>query len=98
MKGIGATDGPLERTNAGLHAVLRLLLHVLNERELRGCERGGDAGLVDEHDAEAGTNDCLWRQKVGQIPRGAQRCRSAARGRCGRTHSGRDSPVAAWRD
>ena len=49
--------GPLRQREGGVDAVLGLLLDVLDEGELRDGEGGGDAGLIDEDDAEAGADD-----------------------------------------
>ena len=38
-----------------INAVLRLLLHILNEGKLRRGEWRRDAGLIDEDNAKAGT-------------------------------------------
>ena len=50
----------------GVHAVQRFLLDILNERKLRRGKRRGDAGLIDEDDAEAGAHDRLGRDHVGK--------------------------------
>ncbi len=59
----GGTVGELE---GGVEGVLRGLAYVLDERELRHGEGCGDAGLVEEDDAEAGADHGFLVGGVGE--------------------------------
>ncbi len=54
---MGATVGPVESWKAALRLSWVRWRDVLDEGKLRQGEGGGDAGLVDEDDAEAGADD-----------------------------------------
>ena len=62
----GRDGGSLGELEGRVDAVLRGLTHVLDERELRYGEGRGDAGLVKEDDAEAGADDGLGIERVGE--------------------------------
>ena len=54
-----------------IDAVEGLLLDVLDEGELGKGEGGGDAGLVDEDDAEAGAGDGPGSEEIGEADTGS---------------------------
>ena len=65
-EGDGRNGRAAGESEGGVDAVLSLLLHVLDEGELRSGEGRGDARLIDEDDAEAGADDGLGREQVGK--------------------------------
>ena len=66
----GSDGWALGENKGGAQIVLGLLLHVLDEGELGSCKRSGDAGLIDEDDAESGTYDGTRRHHVGKAESG----------------------------
>ena len=67
MGGHGWSAGKLEGL---VDRILGFLLDVLNEGELGQGEGSGDAGLVDEDDAEAGADDRFRGDEVGEADAG----------------------------
>src|SRR5690348_14409592 len=62
----GREGWALRENERGPQIVLRFLLHILDERELRRREWSCNARLVDEDDTESRADYRLWREQVSK--------------------------------